>query len=153
MISSIWPMPQNLKVPKNENSNSVKAIQSNHDSSISNNNDIEDFITSKQKSVAKSNLNPALKKFFAEKQEFIINSSLDPKIKNDLKVALDDLGEFINQNQLKNANVQVGFAIDHLSELVSVQKHFEKQFNYNPEGQIPFPKEQAIGSVDLDDPF
>jgi predicted DNA-binding ArsR family transcriptional regulator len=133
MISSIWPMPQNLKVPKNENSNSVKAIQSNHDSSISNNNDIEDFITSKQ--------------------EFIINSSLDPKIKNDLKVALDDLGEFINQNQLKNANVQVGFAIDHLSELVSVQKHFEKQFNYNPEGQIPFPKEQAIGSVDLDDPF
>ena len=126
-------MPQNLKVPKNENSNSVKAIQSNHDSSISNNNDIEDFIASKQK--------------------FIINSSLDPKIKNDLKVALDDLGEFINQNQLKNANVQVGFAIDHLSELVSVQKHFEKQFNYNPEGQIPFPKEQAIGSVDLDDPF
>lgn len=98
MISSIWPMPQNLKVPKNENSNSVKVVQSANDSSVSNNTDIENFI--------------------AKKQEFIINSNLNPKIKSELKSALDDLAKFINHNQLKGGHVQIGFAVDSLQELL-----------------------------------
>lgn len=148
MISSIWPMPQNLKVSKNENSNSVKVVQSTNDSSIANNTDIENFI--------------------AQKQEFITNSSLNPKVKSELKSALDDLAKFINHNQLKGGHVQIGFAIDgtnEISDLASIQQQFQEQFidqsqeqfNYDPKGQIPFPKQQAIsfivGSIDLDDPF
>lgn len=153
MISSIWPMPLNLKVPKNENSNSIKAIQSTNDSSVSNNTDIENF--------------------FAKKQEFIINSNLNPKIKSELKSALDDLAKFINHNQLKGVHVQIGFAVDsveNISELAFVQQQFQEQFidqsleclsqqqfNYNPKGEIPFPKEKLVGfmvgSIDLDDPF
>ncbi len=143
MISSIWPMPQNLKVPKNENSNSVKVVQSTNDSSVSNNTDIKNFI--------------------AKKQEFIINSNLNPKIKSELKSALDDLAEFINHNQLKGGHVQIGFAVDDISELSVVQEYFQEhfidqpqqQFNYvyDPKGKVPFPKQQAIGTVDLDDPF
>ena len=144
MISSIWPMPQNLKVSKNESSNAIKSTQSIEDSSITNDTDFENFITSKQK--------------------FIVESNLDPKIKNELKVALDDLAEFINQNQLKYKNIQIGFAVDSLenmSELAIVQDQFQEQFidqsqqqfNYDPKGQIPFPKQQSISTVDLDDPF
>jgi hypothetical protein len=148
MISSIWPMPQNLKVSKNESSNAVKNTQSTQDSSITNDIDFENFITSKQK--------------------FIVESNLDPKIKNDLKVALDDLAEFINQNQLKYKNIQIGFAVDsveNMSELAVIQQHFQEQFidqsqqqlNYNPKGQIPFPKDHAIGFIvgtfDNDEPF
>ena len=143
MISSIWPMPQNLKVSKNENSNSVKVVQSTNDSSIANNTDIENFI--------------------AEKQEFITNSSLNPKVKSELKSALDDLAKFINHNQLKGGHVQIGFAVDDISELSVVQQYFQENFIdqsqqnfnyvYDPKGQIPFPKQQAIGTVDLDDPF
>lgn len=148
MISSIWPMPQNLKVLKNESSNAVKNTQSTQDSSITNDTDFENFITSKQK--------------------FIVESNLDPKIKNDLKVALDDLAEFINQNQLKYKNIQIGFAVDSLenmSELAVIQQGFQEQFidqsqqqlNYNPKGQIPFPKDHAIGFIvgtfDNDEPF
>lgn len=141
MISSIWPMPQHSKVSKNENSNSVKVAQSNKDSSISNNVDIENFITSKQKFIAESNLNS--------------------KIKNELKAALDDLAKFINHNQLKGKNFQIGFAVDSLSELAVIQQGFQEQFidqsqqqfNYDPKGQIPFPKQQSIPTVDLDDPF
>ena len=153
MISSIWPMPQNLKVPKNENSNSIKVIQSTNDSSVSNNTDIENF--------------------FASKQEFIIKSNLDPKIKSELKSALDDLAKFINHNQLKSGHVQIGFAVDsveNMSDLASIQQQFQQQFidqsleclsqqqfNYDPKGQIPFPKKQSnnfmVGSIDLDDPF
>jgi hypothetical protein len=148
MISSIWPMPQNLKVSKNESSNAVKNTQSTQDSSITNDTDFENFITSKQK--------------------FIVESNLDPKIKNDLKVALDDLAQFINQNQLKGGHVQIGFAVDSLenmSELAVIQQGFQEQFidqsqqqlNYNPKGQIPFPKDHAIGFIvgtfDNDEPF
>ena len=66
-------------------------------------------------------------------------------------------------HQLKYKNIQIGFAVDSLenkSELAIVQDQFQeqfiefqKQFNYDPEGQIPFPKQQAIGTVDLDDAF
>jgi hypothetical protein len=143
MISSIWPMPQNLKVSKNESSNAVKNTQSTQDSSITNDTDFENFIASKQK--------------------FITESNLNPKIKNEIKAALDDLANFINHNQLKYKNIQIGFAVDspeNMSELAIVQDEFQeqfidfqKQFNYDPEGQIPFPKQQAIGTVDLDDAF
>ena len=143
MISSIWPMPQNLKVPKNENSNSIKIVQSTNDSSLANNTDIENF--------------------FASKQEFITNSSLNPKVKSELKSALDDLAKFINHNQLKGGHVQIGFAVDDISELSVVQQYFQENFIdqsqqnfnyvYDPKGQIPFPKQQAISTVDLDDPF
>jgi hypothetical protein len=143
MISSIWPMPQNLKVSKNESSNSVKVVQSTDDSSVSNNINYQNFI--------------------AEKQEFITNSSLNPKIKSELKSALDDLAKFINHNQLKGGHVQIGFAVDDISELSVVQEYFQEhfidqpqqQFNYvyDPKGKVPFPKQQAIGTVDLDDPF
>lgn len=145
MISSIWPMPQNLKVSKNENSNSVKVVQSTNDSSIANNTNIENFI--------------------AEKQEFITNSSLNPKLKSELKSALDDLAKFINHNQLKGGHVQIGFAVDEISDLASIQQQFQEQFidqsqeqfNYDPKSQIPFLEQQTIGftvgSIDLDDPF
>lgn len=136
-------MPQNLKVPKNENSNSIKIVQSTNDSSLANNTDIENF--------------------FASKQEFITNSSLNPKVKSELKSALDDLAKFINHNQLKGGHVQIGFAVDDISELSVVQQYFQENFIdqsqqnfnyvYDPKGQIPFPKQQAISTVDLDDPF
>lgn len=143
MISSIWPMPQNLKVPKNESSNSVKVAQSTDDSSVSDDINYQNFI--------------------AQKQEFIANSSLNPKIKSELKSALDDLAKFINHNQLKGGHVQIGFAVDDISELSVVQEYFQEhfidqpqqQFNYvyDPKGKVPFPKQQAFGTVDLDDPF
>lgn len=98
MISSIWPMPQNLKVPKNESFNSIKVIQSTDDSCVANDTDIENFFTSKQ--------------------EFIANSNLNPKIKSELKTALDDLAKLINNNQLKSGNVQIGFAVDSLQGLL-----------------------------------
>ena len=131
-------MPQHSKVSKNENSNSVKVAQSTQDSSITNDTDFENFITSKQK--------------------FIVESNLDPKIKNELKAALDDLAKFINHNQLKYKNIQIGFAVDSLenmSELAVIQQGFQEQFidqsqqqlNYNPKGQIPFPKDHAIGFI------
>jgi len=137
-------MPQNLKVSKNESSNAVKNTQSTQDSSITNDTDFENFITSKQK--------------------FIVESNLDPKIKNELKTALDDLAKFINHNQLKYKNIQIGFAVDSLenmSELAVIQQGFQEQFidqsqqqfNYDPKAQIPFPKQQSISTVDLDDPF
>jgi hypothetical protein len=143
MISSNWPMPQNLKVSNNESSNSINSTESNKDSSVFNNTDIQNFI--------------------ASKQEFIINSSLNPKIKSELKTALDDLAKFINHNQLKGGHVQIGFAVDDISELSVVQEYFQEhfidqpqqQFNYvyDPKGKVPFPKQQTIGTVDLDDPF
>jgi hypothetical protein len=136
-------MPQNLKVSKNENSNSVKVAQSIDDPSFSDDIDYQNFI--------------------AQKQEFITNSNLSPKIKSELKTALDDLAQFINHTQLKGGHVQIGFAVDDISELSVVQEYFQEhfidqpqqQFNYvyDPKGKVPFPKQQAIGTVDLDDPF
>ena len=136
MISSIWPMPQNLKVSKNESSNAIKSTQSIEDSSVANNTDIENFIASKQK--------------------FITESNLNPKIKNEIKAALDNLANFINHNQLKGKNFQIGFAVDspeNMSELAIVQDEFQeqfiefqKQFNYDPEAQIPFPKDKTLGT-------
>lgn len=108
MISSNWPMPQNSKVSKNENSNSVKITESNKDSSVFNNTDIQSFITSKQ--------------------EFITNSSLNPKVKSELKAALDDLAKFINHNQLKGKHFQIGFAVDNMSDLAVLQHQFQEQF-------------------------
>jgi len=143
MISSNWPMPQNLKVSKNESSNSLKVVQSTDDSSDSDDINYQNFI--------------------AQKQEFITNSNLNPKIKSELKNALDDLAKFINHNQLKGKHFQIGFAVDDISELSVVQEYFQEhfidqpqqQFNYvyDPKGKVPFPKQQAIGTVDLDDPF
>ena len=67
---------------------------------------------------------------------------------------------------MKGGHVQIGFAVDsveNMSELSVVQEYFQEhfidqpqqQFNYvyDPKGQIPFPKQQVIGSIDLDDPF
>ena len=148
MISSIWPMPQNLKVPKNESSNSLKVVQSTDNSSDSDDINYQNFI--------------------AQKQEFIANSSLNPKIKSELKAALDDLANFINHNKLEGKNIQIGFAVDsveNMSELAVIQQHFQEQFidqsqqqlNYNPKGQIPFPKDHAIGFIvgtfDNNEPF
>jgi hypothetical protein len=143
MISSNWPMPQNSKVSKNESFNSINSTESNKDSSVFNNTDIQSFITSKQ--------------------EFITNSSLNPKVKSELKAALDDLAKFINHNQLKGKHFQIGFAVDDMSDLAVLQHQFQEQFIdqsqqnfnyvYDPKGQIPFPKQQAISTVDLDDPF
>jgi hypothetical protein len=108
MISSNWPMPQNSKVSKNENSNSIKSTESNKNSSLFNNTDIKNFI--------------------ASKQEFITNSSLNPKLKSELKSALDDLAKFINHNQLKGKHFQIGFAVDDMSELAVIQQGFQEQF-------------------------
>jgi hypothetical protein len=108
MISSIWPMPQNLKVPKNESSNFLKVVQSTDDSSDSDDINYQNFI--------------------AQKQEFITNSSLNPKIKKELKAALDDLGNFINHNQLKGKHFQIGFAVDDMSEFAVIQQQFQEQF-------------------------
>ena len=128
MISSIWPMPQNLKVSKNEISNAVQNIQSTQDSSVTNDTDLESFFTSKQ--------------------EFITKSNLDPKIKDELKTALHDLAKFINFNQLKGTTVQLGFSINEISKLQQI---------VDQKGKIPFPKKQSnnfmVGSFDLDDPF
>lgn len=136
-------MPQNSKVSKNESFNSINSTESNKDSSVFNNTDIQSFITSKQ--------------------EFITNSSLNPKVKSELKAALDDLAKFINHNQLKGKHFQIGFAVDDMSDLAVLQHQFQEQFIdqsqqnfnyvYDPKGQIPFPKQQAISTVDLDDPF
>ena len=52
-----------------------------------------------------------------------------------------------------------------MSELAVIQQHFQEQFidqsqqqlNYDPKGQIPFPKDHAIGFIvgtfDNDEPF
>ena len=137
MISSIWPMPQNLKVSKNEISNPVENIQSTQDSSVTNDVDLESFFTSKQ--------------------EFIIKSNLDPKIKDELKTALHDLAKFINFNQLKGTTVQLGFSINEISKLQQIVDQSQEKLNYDPKGKIPFPKKQSnnfmVGSFDLDDPF
>ena len=148
MISSIWPMPQNLKVSKNESSNAIKSTQSTEDSSVTNDTDIENFFTSKQK--------------------FLAESNITPKLKKEMKAALDDLANFINHNKLEGKNIQIGFAVDsveNMSELAVIQQHFQEQFidqsqqqlNYNPKGQIPFPKDHAIGFIvgtfDNNEPF
>lgn len=137
MISSIWPMPQNLKVSKNEISNAVQNIQSTQDSSVTNDTDLESFFTSKQ--------------------EFITKSNLDPKIKDELKTALHDLAKFINFNQLKGTTVQLGFSINEISKLQQIVDQSQEKLNYDPKGKIPFPKKQSnnfmVGSFDLDDPF
>ena len=74
---------------------------------------------------------------------------------------------------MKSGHVQIGFAVDsveNMSDLASIQQQFQEQFidqsleclsqqqfNYDPKGQIPFPKKQSnnfmVGSIDLDDPF
>jgi hypothetical protein len=108
MISSIWPMPQNLKVSKNESSNASKSLKSAEDSSVTNDTDFESF--------------------FASKQKFLAESNITPKLKKEMKDALDQLANFINHNQLKGKNIQIGFSVDNMSELAVIQQHFQEQF-------------------------